>query len=378
MKILIFDWTVEGHHLEYLHHLYKIAVERKSEKFVFLVPTTFDGVKDKFYWEPTDNVEFRYITEEERLQCENPKLLKAAWFKSKVVSKRVKNLEIDKVWLIVLMHFMPFLPLVLPNSVKVSGVLYRIYFYEGSAIRGVRLWIERLRYKLMVWNKSIDKVLVLNDQWATDELNRIYNTDKFTYLPDPVPEIDDSKVHNIREELGVSETDKVFLHFGGLDERKGTLEILKAIGLLDGSALTDKVFVFAGRVNKEIKEEFYNLKKTVDGKVRIIVYDEFCSYEHLHNLCNSCDCVLIPYKNPNQSSGVIGYASHFGKPVLGPNKGLLGRLVNDYGMGQGIDDVSYTGMTEAITNFKNADLSDKYSKTHSVSDFNDVFELTLN
>lgn len=375
MNILIFDWSVAGHRLEYLHHLYQIAVERKSEKFVFLVPTSFDTVKDKFYWKPTDNVEFQYISEEERQQCENPNLLKAAWYKSRIVSKRVKNLEIDKVWLIILMHFMPFLPFMVPNSVKVSGVLYRIYFYEGSAIRGVRLWFERLRYKLMVRNKRIDKVLVLNDQWATDELNRIYKTDKFTYLPDPVPEIDDTKVRNIREELGASDSDKVFLHFGGLDERKGTLEILKAINLMKNDELADKVFVFAGRVNRNIREEFYDLVHIAEDKSRIVVYDEFCSYEHLHNLCYSCDCILIPYKNPNQSSGVIGYASHFCKPVIGLNKGLLGRLINEYKMGVSIDAVTSDYIKKEMVRFNRQDTYNLYGANHNVYDFNKIWSV---
>lgn len=98
--------------------------------------------------------------------------------------------------------------------------------------------------------------------------------------------------------------------------------ISKAIDLMDRSSISDKVFVFAGRVSKEIKDEFYKLMKNVDGKARIVVYDESFSYEHLRDLCFNCDCVLIPYKNPNQSSGVIGYASHFGKPVNGSDKGL--------------------------------------------------------
>ena len=42
----------------------------------------------------------------------------------------------------------------------------------------------------------------------------------------------------------------------------------------------------------------------------------------------------MPYHITNLSSGVIGYAALFGKPVIGPSKGLLGHLINKYQLGE--------------------------------------------
>ena len=205
-----------------------------------------------------------------------------------------------------------------------------------------------MRYSIFVNNKSVERILVLNDQYAVDQLNNIYSTDKFCFLPDPVPNIDMSKVKNIRCELGINPEDNVYLHFGGLDSRKGTLEILDAIALMSEEELEGKVFVFAGRVYKSIHDDFYERYERLKDKVKILVFDEFCDYVFLNNLCYSCDCILIPYKNPNQSSGVIGYASLFQKPVIGPSQGLLGRLIKEYKLGVTIDNIDKEMILESL------------------------------
>ena len=62
-----------------------------------------------------------------------------------------------------------------------------------------------------------------------------------------MPNIDISSVRSIREKLGIQDSGYVYLHFGGLTERKGTLEILKAIMITDEKTLSNKSFVFAGK-----------------------------------------------------------------------------------------------------------------------------------
>lgn len=373
MKILIFDWSVSGHHLEYLHHLYMGALQHRQHSYIFLLPKAFENAKTKFVWPDAKHITIQYLSEAELRRSNKPQLLISAWHKSIIVRNAVKRNAIDSVWLISLMHLMPFLPWVLPNRVQIQGILYRIYFYEGSTIHGVRLLLERLRYRLMIASRNLVRILVLNDQSATDKLNESYRTSKFFYLPDPIPEIDDSKVRDIRSEIGAVEKDCIYLHFGALDERKGTLEILKAIQMMSAESLKDKVFVFAGVIHSEIKNKFYTLLEAVKKKAHIIVFDEFCSYEHLYNLCYSCDCILIPYQNTNQSSGVIGVAAHFKKPVIGPNKGLLGKLIIEYNLGGAYNNINAIGLKEIINSGKITPCSGKYSKTHTVNLFTKSF-----
>jgi hypothetical protein len=161
----------------------------------------------------------------------------------------------------------------------------------------------------------------------------------------------------------------VYLHFGGLSARKGTLEILRAIGLLPVEALQQKVFIFAGKVTDEMRAEFYALVRQQSARAKILVFDEFCSYEFLNNLCYIADWILIPYTNPNQSSGVIGYAGYFHKPVIGPRQGLLGQLIRDYHLGICLEDVTAASIQQAIESTPEFSETSTYAATHQVSDF---------
>lgn len=368
MRYLVFDSKIEGHHLEYIHHLYDKARTMRNDDFIFYLNDKFRLVRDKMEWKDAPNVRFVYLSDEDQRNADNANLLVAAWHQSIMVRRITKREGIDRIWLIMFMHLMPFLPILLSNKTKIMGIVYRIFFYDKKKMKGVRLWLEKLRYRIFVKNKSVERILILNDQYAVDELNQMYKTDKFYFLPDPVPNIDMKKVKDVRSELGIKHADKVFLHFGGLDPRKGTLEILDAIALMTEDELVGKVFVFAGRVFKSMHDEFYGKYEILKNKAKILVFDEFCSYDFLNDLCYSCDCILIPYKNPNQSSGVIGYASLFQKPVIGPSQGLLGRLIKEYKLGVTIDYISDIDIKKALmTNIMG--IKNEYILKNSITSF---------
>lgn len=369
MRILIFDSEISGHHLEYIHHLYDAATKDFQNQYVFIVNKDFDAVKDKLVWQKSDNIKCIQLNNEKQRKCDNKNLLLASWYKSKIVKEYVKIFHIDQVWLIMFMQLMPFLPLLLINSrVKIIGVLYRIYLYEKENMTRMHLLLEIMRYKIIVANSSIKNILVLNDKRGTEILNKKYNTNKFKYIPDPVPFIDKSKLKNVRVDFGITKNDILYLHFGGLNRRKGTLLIMQALDILSSKDLNNKVFIFAGKIHNDIKEEFYNLKTKNEHKCKIIVFDEFCSYELINNLCFSSDCILIPYCNTNQSSGVLSYAGYFNKPVIAPSQGLLGNLVRNYALGISLDNINCKSLSESllipIPNIKN-----KYSESHTIDAF---------
>lgn len=372
MKYLIFDSSVSGHHLEYLHHIYSRASECTNDQFVFLLPKEFDAVKTTFIWDYLPNVSFMFLTDEEQNKCDKSNLLLSAWHKSLIIRKYVKSNNVNIIILIMFMHLMPFLPLILRNNVKIRGIIYRLYFYEGTLIKGIRLLLERFRYYLIAKSKNIDKVFVLNDNEGVCKLNKVYCTDKFSFIPDPVPDINIDNVKNVRSLMKVEESDLVYLHFGGLDLRKGTLEILNSIKLMSPSDLKGRVFVFAGKVSRSMKETFYHMIDECKKIARIIVFDEFCSYDFLFDLCYSCDFVLLPYQNFNQSSGVIGYSSFFGKPVIGPSRGLLGRIIKEYSLGFLLDDINPEEIRRAIIEHRSIVVANFYTQTHSIKQFVNV------
>lgn len=94
-----------------------------------------------------------------------------------------------------------------------------------------RRLLEFIRYQVAVKSKCIERMLILNDPYSVNRLNKIYSTNKFQILVDPVPNVDFSKLKNLREELHIPANNKIYVHFGGLARRKGTLDILKAIAI---------------------------------------------------------------------------------------------------------------------------------------------------
>ena len=122
-------------------------------------------------------------------------------------------------------------------------------------------------------------------------------------------------------------------------------------------------------------DDFYEIYDSLLDIVKFFVFFVFCYYEFLYNFCYSCDCILIPYKNPNQSSGVIGYASLFQKPVIGPSQGLLGRLIKEYKLGDTIDNISPSCLKSAVllTICNNRNELSRYASLHNTNTFLSVF-----
>ena len=125
-----------------------------------------------------------------------------------------------------------------------------------------------------------------------------------------------------------------------MNTNKGSLEIMHSLTELAQEERTNYSFIFAGKVADDIRDSFYSLYSKIKDKVQIAVIDKYCSYNFFASLCISCDAIITPYKRTSQSSGLIGYASQFGKPVIAPNKGLLGSLVEEYNLGILIKDCS--------------------------------------
>lgn len=316
-KYMIFDANITGHHIEYLHHLYVGAKMCKEKNFVFLLPKS---ISDKTNWHPEENIKILYLEEDEEKKCNSKSLLITSLNRAIIIRKYAVKEHITHVFLIMLMLHIPLLLLFLPHKIQVSGIIYRIYFYIRTPIK--KLLMERFRYFLMVRSKRMINIFILNDLQGVMRLNQIYHTKKFRYLPDPLPHFSLEKVHDIRKEFNIPASDTIFLHFGELTERKGTINILEAISMLSQSELEHKTFIFAGVVHDDIKNLFYSIISKNKFKSRILVFDKFCSYEFLACLCYSCNYILIPYKNINQSSGMLAWASIFSKPLVSPKEGL--------------------------------------------------------
>lgn len=369
MKKIIFEPTISGHVLEWIHHLYEYA-SSLDDNFVFILPSKFEIEKKHFFWKDAKNIEIKYLTENEEKKCTANGLLINAWNASWIIRKYVKTENASEVYLIFLMRLMPFLPFLLPRHTQTSGVLYRIYLYDNSKKR-IRLSLEKIRYFIMAKSARVKNIYVLNDEKGAQEFNRTYGTDKFVPLVDPLPVIK-GPFHNLKAELNIPSKNTVFFQFGTIDERKNSLNILDSLFLLDEKTLESFTFIFSGRISPNIRLSFFQKIDLLKSKVQIIVFEGFLPYERINDLCYTSDCILTLYTNICQSSGTIGYAAFFKKYIIGPSKGLLGNLIKDFHLGITIDEITPETISTALCK-KFEDTPKLYCETHSVPKFCEIF-----
>lgn len=371
-NILVFTTGCIGHHLEYLHHFYVHALGDTENRYVFCVSSDFNDVKSTFSWPETDNISFDIIDDNGLRKCISGgngffNIIKLSFAKSIYLKKKCSQYNIDRIYTIMLMEYLPALPFVLSKSVDFRGIIYRIALNDSGLSLKSRI-VEKLKYNLLAKSRIFRKVFVLNDKKSAQRLNGIYHVDKFTYLPDPFPQT--SVPRDLRDELHIPAENRVYLHFGGLGLRKGTTTILEAIDKIQDAK--NMTFVFAGRIGKDCREQFYSMVEKLKGKTQILIYDEFCTYDFLSSIAYTADCLLIPYQNVNQSSGVLGYAAQYDKPVIGPDAGLLGDIIKSNGLGKVIDfPITAERLALAIENadsIKPVD-GDKYRKENSIGNF---------
>jgi len=369
---IIHSQTVGGHQLEYLHHLYLGAIKRYYDEFIFVVPKRFVEDSKRMDWPVANNIKID-IMEENEEPPSNCGLLKKGWINSKTICKYCKKYSATDVITISIMEYLPFLPFLVRN-VRFSGIVYRIYLYEWSSESRTKRLLDALKYQLMSSFKVFHKVHLCNDSASAACLNRIFTTNKYRMMPDPVSSLQNYKGKNLRDELGISHSKKILLHPGGMSEYKNTIGILKALEMLDQDTRDSIVVIFAGQVVKSIRDEFnilYNRNKT---RVQMFLFEGFLPFETLADLFTTCDYVLVPYNVKSQSSGIVGHAAFYGKPVVAMNGGVIGKMVKKWHLGELLYRSSEVSLYQFLCSLKNAKIYDTngntYLESHTVEMFN--------
>lgn len=375
MKVLVFTHIMGGHHLEYIHHLYETAALDKDNNYVFLLPHSYNDVKDKFEWVTLQNVTFDFF--EDCLFQEDPSSVSQMLSNSYRICKYLGNYSrdngIDVIYSNHMIVFVPFAPLFIKQA-KIVGVIYRIFLHDIDELSLKQKTLDRIKYYIMSYFKVYKRVLILNDQESADHLNSLYHTNKFSFLPDPYLPLQSKKATDIREKYNIDKSKTLFVHFGAMNSNKGTIEILRSVKELVLDEKEKYTFFFAGRIAEDIRDVFYGLYERLKNSVQIVVIDQYCDYDFFSSLCTSCDAILIPYKRTSQSSGLIGYASQFGKPVIAPSKGLLGTLVRKYKLGILINDRTPQSLISAYKKVANGQFvspSNDYCEDNSIESFRD-------
>lgn len=369
-KILFFEPDLTGHRIEYIHHEVMGAAMRSGLMCVFVVPQDFAKFKESFIWPNAANVSFIFLTEKEQARCNQPNRAGKIWAVSRTIRKYARLERPDHIFMNTLVDGMPFIPFMLPSKTSLSGIVYGSFYWLKGDLSRLKYMYYSFIYRLFRKHKAFSRILLVNDESTACRLNSMWSTSRFACLPDPITNIDRDKVRDIRAEYGISADKTVYLLFP-IAQRKHVLDILRAIDTMDASELKDKAFIFTGKLDKEIQDEFHNMVKSLSGKCQIVTVEGIIPYEMLFNFCYSADVYFTLYDNYHMSSGVLGYCAYFNKSVISINKGLLGQIVRSYGMGLCIDRIDTDSIVGALR-AKPSKCHSDYVDTHTIERFNQV------
>lgn len=367
-KILIYFTSVTGHNIEFIHHLYMGAMKRGVEA-VFVVPATYEQQKSLFDWPSCPHIRFDLMPMAEVGSLADS-IWKKSWRFSRLLRRYMDKNGIKTAFVADLLGLMPFLPLFMPVKYAIHGLIFNIYLYRWHTRARYKSLIEASIHWLMKITPAIKRIYVGNDSAAPKYLNRLFKTEKYLYIPDPVNDIEVAFC-DMREKYGVSADKKILYHFGAMGGRKGTIQILESIALLPEEEAKRYCFVFAGVVQET--KAFYDALEKVKDKCQILVFDQFCEFEFIAQWCQCCDAILMPYTQTHMSSGVIGYGAKYGKPLLGPGSGLIGKLMRRYHLGITLESISGETLSKAYAAlFCQYAPQREYMKQNSTGRFCDV------
>lgn len=159
------------------------------------------------------------------------------------------------------------------------------------------------------------------------------------HLPDAMTELDRLAIAPRPTSVHKPENKKRLLFFGSIDVRKGLRETISALRLATDAQLVQMHLQVLGKwqAAADYPGAMGLLEHLKKRGLEVTVQNQFVTNQELLKALLHCDIVLAPYLNHIGSSGVMGLAAQFGKPVLTQAKYQLGKEVRSYALGIGVD-----------------------------------------
>ncbi|MDZ7760079.1 MAG: hypothetical protein U5L00_07480 [Desulfovermiculus sp.] len=364
---LFFDLEVAGHHIEYISHLIKYRVQNASAgKFIFLIHhLAIDRLADfnlPANWSNAVVIEHPSEKEQQILDKTKSKVQKASK-ELKIVKRTGEKHQINTCCLMFLNKYQLALGGRIGKSLpgNIRGILFNPLGRSGKLLNDFLLSPrKKIQISWMLRNEKIDRIFLLNDKEKAIELNDHYRKKKlFNSLPDPVlplpsPQVDPANATEDEEDGRIK-----FLLFGALSERKGIFTVLDALQVLPPSVSSHIEVIFAGKLGKKNRESFICQLKHIkenNSELELILIDHFLTNAETAKLFIRADFILAPYIGSEASSGIIGHAAFYKKPVIGPGRGLIGKLIKDYNLGLTIEPMNEEQLCSAIVKASNREI----------------------
>jgi len=393
-SLILFDLSVKGHHPSYIRYL--IQYWQKEN----LTGTLNIVVSPQFIQEHADvvgladfsghsQIKFIAITEKEAASLKTKKSPYNRILRYFQEWKILKHYAVAlKAKHCLIMYFDTYiLPLNLGSDLSCffSGIYFRPTFhYSGftdyplSLKEKVQKAKEIFFISRVLKNQHLQYLFCL-DSFAIPHLNQLNKLPKSIHLPDPV-ELTNKKIDpkvDLRKQLGISPSRKIFLLFGAITERKGVCQLLEAIQYISPELCQKICLLLVGESNIKSKIQPYIEKLSQESPIQILTQYEFICDEDVKTYYQLADVILAPYQRHVGMSGILLLAAVHQKPVLSSDYGLMGELVSRHQLGITVDSTKPQRIAEGIGQFfivdpkklYNLETMDTFARQNSSEEF---------
>jgi glycosyltransferase involved in cell wall biosynthesis len=364
--MLVFEPDGEGHAFEWLVHVVHAAAADETCRISLLVARR---LRDSLIAQVTpaagDRIRIIGLRQREENLCIDRRLMTSAFARWWIMRRYLRQTKAKTGFFLSIDHLS--LPLALglrAGGAALGGVLFRpsvhyrtISPYRPSRGERIRDLRKALLYRLMLLNDAVKSVATLDPYFADFAAANYRGGRKVHAIADPVfpaaVVADDDR--RLADRLP---SDRIrFILFGSLQRRKGVIELLEALKLLDTQTGRRVAVMIAGRIDDEVRACVLAGAQRVAASrpdIWLHVEDRRLGSGEIQAIVDGCDVVLAPYQRFVGSSGVLLWAARAGKPVLTQDFGLLGRLVRDHGLGTAADVTDVATLAMALVDIVRA------------------------
>lgn len=347
-KFLFFDPAITGHHSEYIGHIvnYLSDNEIKDKDFFFIVHPEFSKNFPDIFEKASriKNVTWQQITHQEFAKFKKGSRIKRYIAEFRVLHTYAKRFNVDHVCCLSI-NTLQYISVFFKTSYTLSGILFLQFYRLPKNTMRQKITYSKRYYasKLSRLNSKLNRIFILNDEKTTAFMNKEFKTTIFKMLPDPIPQLQPQQNFDIYQHYEIDHNRKIFLHIGALGNRKGTVEVVESVRFLKKENQDKIAILLVGKAGSDVEANaiLMALKESKTKSDVPLIWDRrFVPSPVMKSLFDQCKAVLMPYKNAEFSSGILGHAAAANKPVIATGSGLIRELVEEFNLGVLLDTTS--------------------------------------
>lgn len=238
------------------------------------------------------------------------------------------------------------------GNLPFSGMLMTINYHRhimkiGTPSRNDQLYKYLFHRVLRI--PKLKLVAVIDDMFVEYTNQFPHNGyKKIRFVPDVGKLTGKESQKSAREKLGIPQENFLILVYGSLTRRKNIENLLRAVDLTSNKTIS---ILLAGVQDENIQRLLSTpLAQSLIARKQIFESNHFHDDSEEYCVFKAADAVWVGYEKRFQgSSGVLLQAAIARHPVLASSYGLIGKLVDQYGLGLRFDPNNINQISSAIT-----------------------------